>query len=82
MFRLNSSARSVNLRLRTKRHTAMALSRSSMPEMASDRSSRWSVVDSSSSTAASPTRSPGDLVSLRMLFSIAFRMALAKYARG
>ena len=70
------------LRLRTNRHTAIALSRSSIPEMASARSSLWSVVAVSASAMAMPTLSPGERVIFRMDFSIALRMAWAKYRLG
>jgi hypothetical protein len=78
MFRWNSSARSTSLCLRTKRQMAMALSLSSMPEIASARSSRWSWTASSCSATSIPTRSPGERVSFLMLLSMLFRTALAK----
>jgi hypothetical protein len=78
MFRLNSSARSAIRCLRTKRQIAMALSRSSIPEIASARSSRSSVIDICSSATSMPTLSPGERVSLRTLFSMALSIALAK----
>lgn len=82
MFSWNSSARSTSLRLRTNRQMAMALSLSSIPEMASARSSRWSWVASSCSATSMPTRSPGVRVSRLMLLSMLFRIDRAKYAFG
>lgn len=61
-----------------KRQIAIALSRSSIPAMASARSSRWSKIAASCSATSRPTRSPGVRVRRRMLFSMALRMALAK----
>lgn len=61
---------------------AMALSRSSIPAMASARSSRWSWMAISCSATSIPTRSPGVRVSFLMLLSMLFSTALAKYARG
>jgi hypothetical protein len=50
--------------------------------MASDRSSLSSVVAVSASAMAMPTLSPGERVIFRMDFSIALRMAWAKYLLG
>lgn len=80
MFRLNSEARSAIRCLRTNRQMAIALSRSSMPAMASARSSRSSCTHTSADDKS--TRSPGRRVSLRMFFSMALSMALAKYRLG
>ena len=78
MFRLNSSARSTILALRMNRQIDMALSRSSMPAIASARSSRssWNAIASSADSI--PTFSPGVRVSFFTLFSMAFSIALAK----
>jgi len=82
MFRWNSSARSTSLRLRTNRQMAIALSRSSIPAMASARSSRRSCTAISCSATSMPTLSPGERVSRLMLFSMLLRIARAKYALG
>jgi len=60
----------------------MALSRSSIPEIASARSSRWSVDAVSASATTIPTRSPGVRVSFLIAFSMAFRIACPKYRLG
>lgn len=78
MFSWNSAARSTSLCLRTKRQMDMALSRSSMPAMASARSSRWSWTAHSCSATSRPTLSPGVRVSFFMLLSMLFSTALAK----
>jgi len=78
MFRLNSSAMSMIRCLRTNRQIAMALSRSSMPAMASARSSRSSTTDISCSATSMPTFSPGVRVNRFTLLSMAFRILLAK----
>jgi hypothetical protein len=82
MFSWNSPARSTSRCLRTNRQMLIALSRSSIPAMASARSSRWSWVAHCCSATSIPTRSPGVRVSRLMLFSMLFSTALAKYALG
>lgn len=82
MFSWNSSARSEIRCFLTNRQIAMALSRSSIPEMASAMSSRLSHAAAACSASSIPTRSPGVRVSRRMLFSMALRIARAKYALG